>query len=114
MNGKERIRKWKKRMAGMLVAVLTAVSVLPAGAFAAVQDITITSKENKVPTYQAGKSQKWTLTVTNRTSGDLENVVLGQHICSSLNNESLLLVCHLIQFGPASAQQKSYHRQHRQ
>ena len=80
MNGKERIRKWTKRMAGMIVAVLAAVSVLPSGAFAATQDITITSKENKVPTYQAGKTQKWTLTVTNRTSEELENVVLGPQL----------------------------------
>ena len=62
------------------MAVLAAVSVLPSGAFAATQDITITSKENKVPTYQAGKTQKWTITVTNRTSEELENVVLGPQL----------------------------------
>lgn len=80
MNGKERIRIWKRRLAGMLVAVVAAVLVLPAGASAAAQDLTITSKENKVPTYKAGKAQKWTLTVTNRTSEDLEDVVIGPQL----------------------------------
>ena len=57
MKGKERTNRLKKMMAGMLAAVLLAVSALPLGVSAADQDLTITSKDNKVLTYQAGKSK---------------------------------------------------------
>ena len=80
MKGKEHTNRLKKMMAGMLTAVLLAVSALPLGVSAADQDLTITSKDNKVLTYQAGKSKKWILTVTNHTSKDMESVVVGPQL----------------------------------
>ena len=80
MKGKEHTNQLRKIMAGMLAAVLLVVTALPMGAHAAAQDITITSKDNKVLTYEAGKSKKWTLIVTNHTSKDMESVVIGPQL----------------------------------
>lgn len=42
----------------------------------ALSELTIESKDNKVPVYQAGKARDWTLIVTNHGKNDLEQVVI--------------------------------------
>lgn len=47
---------------------------------AAVPELSIASKDNKVPVYQAGKAQKWTLVVSNHTGQDMGNVVIAPEL----------------------------------
>ena len=71
------MKKLKQILSGVFIAALVAVSAVPAQkAEAAVPELSIASKDNKVPVYQAGKAQKWTLVVSNHTGQDMGNVVI--------------------------------------
>ena len=70
------MKRLKQILSGVFIAALVAVSAVPAQkAEAAVPELSIASKDNKVPVYQAGKAQKWTLVVSNHTGQDMGNVV---------------------------------------
>lgn len=58
-------------------AVTAEASGLPAESGETTQpELTIESKDNKVPVYQAGKAKDWTLIVTNHGENDLAQVVI--------------------------------------
>ena len=64
------MKRLKQILSGVFIAALVAVSAVPAQkAEAAVPELSIASKDNKVPVYQAGKAQKWTLVVSNHRPG---------------------------------------------
>ncbi|MGN1267858.1 MAG: COG1361 S-layer family protein [Dorea sp.] len=69
--------KGKRILAGMLAACMLFAAAVPGRVLAAQQEeITIESKDDKVPVYQAGKSQKWEFVVTNHTEQEMKNVVI--------------------------------------
>lgn len=84
------MRRLKRLLTGVCLAALLATVMIPAGAQA--EDvspqsetdvearigngITIESKENRVPTFEAGKSTAWTLIVHNNSGKDLTDAVL--------------------------------------
>lgn len=75
------MKKLKQILSGVFIAVLVAVSAMPAQkAEAAVPELSIASKDNKVPVYQAGKAQKWTLVISNNTDNAMENVVIAPEL----------------------------------
>ena len=66
------------------MAALVVMMVKPAEIQAASPEIiTIKAKDNKVPVFQAGQSQKWTITVTNSTSQSLSQVTLAPELGDS-------------------------------
>ncbi|MFR3392251.1 MAG: hypothetical protein ACLTT1_18015 [[Clostridium] scindens] len=75
------MKRLKQILSGVFIAALVAVSAVPAQkAEAAVPELSIASKDNKVPVYQAGKAQKWTLVVSNHTGQDMGNVVIAPEL----------------------------------
>ena len=71
------MKRLKQILSGVFIAALVAVSAVPAQkAEAAVPELSIASKDNKVPVYQAGKAQKWTLVVSNHIGQDMGSVVI--------------------------------------
>ena len=69
--------KRKKILAAILAACMMFTLAVPGKAFAAEpEEITIESKNNKVPVYQVGKSQKWEFVVTNHTDHEMKNIVI--------------------------------------
>ena len=75
------MKKLKQILSGVFIAALVAVSAVPAQkAEAAVPELSIASKDNKLPVYQAGKAQKWTLVVSNHTGQDMGNVVIAPEL----------------------------------
>ena len=70
--------KTKKILAGLMAFAMVLTFGVPGKVLAAQPDaeITIESKNDKVPVYQAGKSQKWSFVVTNHTTEDMKNVVI--------------------------------------
>lgn len=79
------MRLLKKVLAGFCMAALVVTMVKPAEIQAASPEIiTIKAKDNKVPVFQAGQSQKWTITVTNNsTSQPLSQVALAPELGDS-------------------------------
>ena len=78
------MRLLKKVLAGFCMAALVVMMVKPAEIQAASPEIiTIKAKDNKVPVFQAGQSQKWTITVTNSTSQSLSQVTLAPELGDS-------------------------------
>ena len=73
----------KKLMTIMLTVITLAVMLCPKQIEAAVNGITIVSKDNKVPTYEAGKGKTWTFVVSNNSGKTVNNVTvtpdLGDH-----------------------------------
>ena len=73
----------KKLMTIMLAVITLAVMLFPKQIEAAVNGITIVSKDNKVPTYEAGKGKTWTFVVSNNSGKTVNNVTvtpdLGDH-----------------------------------
>lgn len=66
------------------MAALVVMMVKPAEIQAASPEIiTIKAKDKKVPVFQAGQSQKWTITVTNSTSQSLSQVTLAPELGDS-------------------------------
>ena len=66
------------------MAALVVTMVKPAEIQAASPEIiTIKAKDNKVPVFQAGQSQTWTITVTNSTSQPLSQVALAPELGDS-------------------------------
>ena len=67
----------------MLTVITLAVMLCPKQIEAAVNGITIVSKDNKVPTYEAGKGKTWTFVVSNNSGKTVNNVTvtpdLGDH-----------------------------------
>lgn len=75
------MKRLKQILSGVFIAALVAVSAVPAQkAEAAVPELSIASKDNKVPVYQAGKAQKWTLVVSNHTGQDMGSVVIAPEL----------------------------------
>lgn len=75
------MKKLKQILSGVFIAALVAVSAMPAQkAEAAVPELSIASKDNKAPVYQAGKAQKWTLVISNNTDNAMENVVIAPEL----------------------------------
>lgn len=78
------MKRLKKVLAGFCMAALVVMMVKPAEIQAASSEIiTIKAKDNKVPVFQAGQSQKWTITVTNSTSQSLSQVTLAPELGDS-------------------------------
>ena len=78
------MRLLKKVLAGFCMAALVVTMVKPAEIQAASPEIiTIKAKDNKVPVFQAGQSQTWTITVTNSTSQPLSQVALAPELGDS-------------------------------
>lgn len=79
------MKRLKKVLAGFCMAALVVTMVKPAEIQAASPEIiTIKAKDNKVPVFQAGQSQKWTITVTNNsTSQPLSQVALAPELGDS-------------------------------
>lgn len=78
------MKRLKKVLAGFCMAALVVTMVKPAEIQAASPEIiTIKAKDNKVPVFQAGQSQKWTITVTNSTSQPLSQVALAPELGDS-------------------------------
>ena len=78
------MKRLKKVLAGFCMAALVVTMVKPAEIQAASPEIiTIKAKDNKVPVFQAGQSQKWTITVTNSTSQSLSQVTLAPELGDS-------------------------------
>ena len=73
----------KKLMTIILTVITLAVMLCPKQIEAAVNGITIVSKDNKVPTYEAGKGKTWTFVVSNNSGKTVNNVTvtpdLGEH-----------------------------------
>ena len=64
--------KGKKILAVMLAACMMFTLAAPGKVLEAEsEEITIESKNNKVPVYQVGKSQKWEFVVTNHTDQEM-------------------------------------------
>ena len=75
------MKRLKQILSGVFIAALVAVSAVPAQkAEAAVPELSIASKDNKVPVYQAGKAQKWTLVVSNHIGQDMGSVVIAPEL----------------------------------
>lgn len=75
---------FKRILTGVCMAALLAVTMHPISIKAAqVEKITITSQDNKVPTFTAGNSQKWTITVHNNTNETLSGAVLAPELGDS-------------------------------
>lgn len=75
------MKRVKQILAGVFIAALVATLAVPAQkAKAAPPELSIASKGDKVPVYQAGKAQKWTLEVSNNTGQDMENVVIAPEL----------------------------------
>ena len=85
------MRVVRRLFAGVCLAALLMTVVMPAGVRAqedvktendrsaeakSASGIAITSKENRVPTFEAGKSTTWILVVHNNSGADLTNAVL--------------------------------------
>lgn len=68
--------KWKRLMTAMLAVITMAVMLCPKQIEAAVNGITIVSKDNKVLTYEAGKKKTWTFVVTNNSGKTVNNVTV--------------------------------------
>ena len=66
----------KRFFAGIMIMGMFLVTAPPIGVHAATPDIVIASKEDKVPIYQAGQSQKWTLIVTNQSEKEFSQVMI--------------------------------------
>lgn len=66
----------KKFMSVILVVITLAVMLCPKQIEAAVNGITIVSKDNKVPTYEAGKGKTWTFVVSNNSGKTVNNVTV--------------------------------------
>ena len=78
------MKRLKKVLAGFCMAALVVTMVKPAEIQAASPEIiTIKAKDNKVPVFQAGQSQTWTITVTNSTSQPLSQVALAPELGDS-------------------------------
>ena len=78
------MKRLKKVLAGFCMAALVVTMVKPAEIQAASPEIiTIKAKDDKVPVFQAGQSQKWTITVTNSTSQSLSQVALAPELGDS-------------------------------
>ena len=78
------MKRLKKVLAGFCMAALVVMMVKPAEIQAASPEIiTIKAKDNKVPVFQAGQSQTWTITVTNSTSQPLSQVALAPELGDS-------------------------------
>lgn len=75
---------FKRIITGICMAALLAVTMHPISIKAAqTERITITSRDNKVPTFTAGNSQKWTITVHNNTNETLSGAVLAPELGDS-------------------------------
>lgn len=75
------MKRLKQILSGVLISALVAVSAAPAlKTEAAAPELSIASKDNKAPVYQAGKAQKWTLVISNHTNHDMENVVIAPEL----------------------------------
>ena len=68
--------KWKKILTVVLAVFTLAVMLYPEKVEAAVNGITIVSKDNKVPTYEAGKEKTWTFVVSNNSGKTVNNVTV--------------------------------------
>ena len=78
------MKRLKKVLAGFCMAALVVTMVKPAEIQAASPEIiTIEAKDGKAPVFQAGLSQKWTITVTNSTSQSLSQVTLAPELGDS-------------------------------
>ena len=78
------MKRLKKVLAGFCMAALVVTMVKPAEIQAASPEIiTIEAKDGKAPVFQAGLSQKWTITVTNSTSQSLSQVALAPELGDS-------------------------------
>ena len=73
-----KVRAYRKKWVLGILAFLMAVSLMPPGAVlaASLQSITVSSKDNKVPTFQAGEAKEWKLIVTNNTEETVKNVIV--------------------------------------
>ena len=69
-------KKWKCVMTMILAVIAMAVMLFPNKTEAAVNGITIVSKDNKVPTYEAGKGKTWTFVVVNHSGNMANNVTV--------------------------------------
>lgn len=75
---------FKRILTGICMVALLAVTMHPISTKAAqVENITITSQDDKVPTFTAGNSQKWTITVHNNTGEPLIGAVLAPELGDS-------------------------------
>lgn len=76
------MKTWKKAAAVLFAAVLAESALMPGFASHAAETgkkagkVSIVSKENTVPTYQAGESREWVLTVINETSAPVEQITV--------------------------------------
>lgn len=84
------MKRLRRLLAGVCLAALFVTAAMPAGARAEevqteeqpsadvkrASGITITSQDNRVPTFEAGKATTWTLIVHNNSGADLTNAVL--------------------------------------
>ena len=84
------MRRLRRLLTGVCLAALLATVVIPAGVQAEDAQqasetdveakigngITIVSEDNRVPTFEAGKSTTWTLIVHNNSGADLNNALL--------------------------------------
>lgn len=68
----------------LLIMLVQSFLENPAEVNAAEPEITLYSKDNKVPVYQAGKEETWILEVTNHTEQD----ILGARIFPEMGNSS--------------------------
>ena len=83
------MKTWKKAAAVLFAAVLAGSALMPGLASHAAETgkkagkVSIVSKENTVPTYQAGESREWVLTVTNETSAPIERIAVAPDLGES-------------------------------
>ena len=76
------MKTWKKAAAVLFAAALAGSALMPGFASQAAETgkkagkVSIVSKENTVPTYQAGESREWVLTVINETSAPVEQITV--------------------------------------
>lgn len=75
------MNKRKKLLTGILLAAMTVTMLVPGKVMAEEQKTAPTGKEitvsqEKVPTYKAGETQKWEMTIKNNTDKELKNIVV--------------------------------------
>lgn len=80
---------WKKAAAVLFAVMMAGNALIPGLTSHAAETgkklgkVSIVSKENTVPTYQAGASREWVLTVTNETSSTIEQTVVAPDLGES-------------------------------
>ena len=67
----DKMQLWLLRSGFLLIMLVQSFLENPAEVNAAEPEITLYSKDNKVPVYQAGKEETWILEVTNHTEQDI-------------------------------------------